>query len=371
MTSKEKEAQLDALIQKVVALETKMELTRDTRMDIDDKVKQLYTVFDKVGQGTFGIVWKGMDVVTNEVVAIKKIPDAFLDINVAKGVTRETLYLKQLEKHENIIDLLEVIVAENETDIYLVFPFVPFTLHATIRTGELGYSHIQYIMYQLLKGVKFLHSAGVIHRDLKSDNILMDDTCFIQIADMGSSRSITSLSGYNAPDLSTYMTTRWYRAPETILDDSHYSKAIDMWSIGCIFAEMMLEECFLQGANARHQLELILQLIGKPAQQDIDLMDPHIAKKLRSYKKYTPTWDAQFPDIDPVALDLLKQLLKFDPKNRLTAHQALDHTYLKDYGCGILAPRHLKPIECFLDTQEFAKPYDVRSRFKAELNALS
>ena len=148
--------------------------------------------------------------------------------------------MQELYGHENIVKLLNVIRAENDKDIYLVFDFMETDLHAVIKANILEDIHKRYIVYQTLKCLKYMHSAEVLHRDLKPSNILLNAECHAKVADFGLARSLAQTDDDGTPLLTDYVATRWYRAPEILLGSHTYTKAVDMWSIGCIIGEMHL-----------------------------------------------------------------------------------------------------------------------------------
>jgi mitogen-activated protein kinase 1/3 len=203
-------------------------------------VPKKYEYIKVLGQGAYGVVCSANDRVGNKKVAIKKVPNAFADLIDAKRIVRE-IKLIEFFNHENVISLLDVLKPENKTgfeDIYFVNDLMETDLHRVIYSHQdLSDDHIQYFVYQILKGVLYLHSASVIHRDLKPSNLLLNKNCDLKICDFGLARGLETGDPENI--LTEYVVTRWYRAPEVILNASNYTKAIDIWSIGCILAELL------------------------------------------------------------------------------------------------------------------------------------
>merc|ERR1712093_306510 len=189
----------------------------DESEEVDRHVLKRCEVGQKLGKGAYGIVWKSVDKKTKETVALKKIFDAFQNDTDAQRTFREIMFLQELE-HENIIGLQNVMKAENDKDIYLVFEYMETDLHAVIRANILEEIHKQYIIYQLLKSLKFMHSGQMLHRDIKPSNILLNSECQVKVCDFGLARSVVQNSD-NAPNpvLTDYVATRWYRAPEILL----------------------------------------------------------------------------------------------------------------------------------------------------------
>ena len=203
-------------------------------------VPKKYEYIKVLGQGAYGVVCSANDRVSNKKVAIKKVPNAFADLIDAKRIVRE-IKLIEFFNHENVISLLDVLKPDGKTgfeDIYFVNDLMETDLHRVIYSHQdLSDDHIQYFVYQILKGVLYLHSASVIHRDLKPSNLLLNKNCDLKICDFGLARGLDTGDPENI--LTEYVVTRWYRAPEVILNASNYTKAIDIWSLGCILAELL------------------------------------------------------------------------------------------------------------------------------------
>ncbi|XP_042779889.1 mitogen-activated protein kinase 15 isoform X2 [Panthera leo] len=306
--------------------------------EVDHQVAQRYLLKRQLGKGAYGIVWKAVDRKTGEVVAIKKIFDAFRDKTDAQRTFREIMLLQQLGDHPNIIRLLDVIRAENDRDIYLVFESMDTDLNAVICKGRLLKDvHKRFIMYQLLRATKFIHSGGVIHRDQKPSNILLDASCLVKLCDFGLARPLGGLpEGPEGPALTDYVATRWYRPPEVLLSSSWYTPGVDMWSLGCILGEMLRGRPLFPGTSTLHQLELILGTIPPPSKEDLLALSSSFSASVLPCLGSRPrqTLDALLPpDTPPEALDLLKGLLVFAPGKRLSAAQALRHPYVQRFHC--------------------------------------
>ncbi|CAD7694035.1 unnamed protein product [Nyctereutes procyonoides] len=306
--------------------------------EVDDHVAQRYLLKRRLGKGAYGIVWKAVDRKTGEVVAIKKIFDAFRDKTDAQRTFREITLLQELGDHPNIIRLLDVIRAENDRDIYLVFESMDTDLNAVICKGRLLRDvHKRYIFYQLLRATKYIHSGRVIHRDQKPSNILLDSSCVVKLCDFGLARPLSGLPEEPAGQaLTDYVATRWYRAPEVLLSSSWYTPGVDMWSLGCILGEMLRGRPLFPGTSTLHQLELILETIPPPSKEDLLALGSSYTASILPCLGARPqhTLDTLLPpDTPPEALDLLGRLLVFAPDKRLSAAQALQHPYVRRFHC--------------------------------------
>eukprot|EP01026_Neomeris_dumetosa_P049744 TRINITY_DN4354_c0_g1_i1.p2 TRINITY_DN4354_c0_g1~~TRINITY_DN4354_c0_g1_i1.p2 ORF type:complete len:244 (+),score=27.02 TRINITY_DN4354_c0_g1_i1:277-1008(+) len=229
--------------------------------DIDKRVLRKYEIQQKLGKGAYGVVWKALNKKTKEVVAVKKIYDAFLNQVDAQRTFREIMFLQELNGQENIITLLKVLKAENDKDIYLVFEYMDTDLHAVVRAGILEDVHKKYIMYQLFKALKYMHTGQLLHRDIKPSNLLLNSECMVKLADFGLARSIAQLNQYEQTNriMTDYVATRWYRAPEILLGSQNYTFGVDMWSCGCILGELLMGKPIFPGNSTMNQLDRIIE----------------------------------------------------------------------------------------------------------------
>lgn len=297
---------------------------------VDDHVLQRYKIEDKLGKGAYGIVWRAIDKETKHVVALKKIFDAFQNPMDAQRTFREVKILQALNDHENIIKLLNVLPAANGKDLYVVFEYMEADLTAVIRANILTEAHKQYVMCQLLQALKFMHSGGWIHRDLKPSNLLLDSDCVTKLCDFGLARSVWGTNADKEAVMTDYVATRWYRAPEILLGSTHYTYAIDMWAVGCIMGELLLNKPLFPGASTTNQLERVLQLIGLPTPEDIaSVRSPYAEQIIESISNVKLMLiENVIPNASADCLDFLKQLLQFNPDKRMTVEQAISHPYL-------------------------------------------
>ncbi|KAL2544221.1 Mitogen-activated protein kinase 4 [Forsythia ovata] len=281
-----------------------------------------------IGRGAYGLVCAVINKETNEEVAIKKIGNAFENRIDAKRTLREIKLLRHMD-HENIIAIKDIIRPPQKdafNDVYIVYELMDTDLHQIIRSDQpLTDDHCQYFLYQLLRGLKYVHSANVLHRDLKPSNLLLNANCDLKIGDFGLART-TSETDF----MTEYVVTRWYRAPELLLNCSEYTAAIDVWSIGCILAEILTREPLFPGKDYVHQLRLITELLGTPNDATLKFLRSDNARKFIKQLPQFPKQQlsARFPNMSPLALDLLEKMLVFDPDQRITVDDALWHPYL-------------------------------------------
>ncbi|CAD8150104.1 unnamed protein product [Paramecium pentaurelia] len=306
----------------------------DQHSNVEEHILKLYEIHDFKGKGAYGIVWKATDKQTKQQVALKKVFDAFQNSTDAQRTFREVCFLQQLTEHENIVKLLKVIPAENQKDLYMVFEYMETDLHKVIRAGLLKPLHMQYIIYQLLKCLKFIHSGELIHRDLKPSNLLIDSDCKVKVADFGLARSVAKSENLNEqPIMTEYVATRWYRAPEILLGSHSYSKSVDMWSVGCILGEMILGKAIFSGASTLNQIEKIIELIGRPKQEDLEQMNAPLAQQVLdgiSMQK-RKSFAGFFPNATPDFIDFIRQCLDWNPLKRMKIEEALKHQIMMEF----------------------------------------
>ncbi|GMH27432.1 hypothetical protein Nepgr_029275 [Nepenthes gracilis] len=291
-----------------------------------------YEIQEVIGQGSYGVVASALDTRNGERVAIKKINDVFEHVSDATRILREIKLLRLLQ-HPDIVKIKHIMLPPSRRefkDVYVVFELMESDLHQVIKENDdLTSDHYRFFLYQLLRGLKYIHSANVFHRDLKPKNILANADCKLKICDFGLAR----VSFNDAPSTifwTDYVATRWYRAPELCGSFfSTYTPAVDIWSIGCIFAEMLTRKPLFPGKNVAHQLDLMTDLLGTPSADCISRIRNAKARRyLHSMGKKSPVpFSEKFPNADPLALRLLERLLAFDPRDRATAEEALADPY--------------------------------------------
>ncbi|CAF0788097.1 unnamed protein product [Rotaria sordida] len=296
-----------------------------------------------IGQGTYGIVVRATNTTTGKYVAIKKILRPFETDIHAKRTYRELKLLMYLNHPDaQVVQLYNVFTPEQNVNefrtIYLVLNFVDHDLNKLLlQRVPLTETLIQLIICSLLRGLKFIHSAGILHRDLKPTNIGIDRNSNVTILDFGLARVAT----IGSP--TAYISTRWWRAPEIYVNDQNYDEKIDIWSVGCIMAELILLKPLFPGETTYNQLNKIFDIIGTPDSKTLqETCTPEVSAymsrlELKPKKNFNelfgyqidPSTGKTISGVSAQGVDLLDQLLSFDPRQRPTAEQALDHPFLE------------------------------------------
>uniref|UniRef100_A0A2P2JGW4 Mitogen-activated protein kinase n=1 Tax=Rhizophora mucronata TaxID=61149 RepID=A0A2P2JGW4_RHIMU len=314
--------------------------------EIDTK----YVPIKPIGRGAYGIVCSSVNRDTNEKVAIKKIHNAFENRIDALRTLRELKLLHHLQ-HENVIALKDVMMPINRTsfkDVYLVYELMDTDLHQIIKSSQaLTNDHCQYFLFQLLRGLKYLHSANILHRDLKPGNLLINANCDLKICDFGLARTSNGKDQF----MTEYVVTRWYRAPELLLCCDNYGTSIDVWSVGCIFAELLGRKPIFPGTECLNQLKLIISILGSQKEEDLEFIDNPKAKKYIKSLPYSPGMPFLhlYPGAHPLAIDLLQRMLVFDPSRRITVTEALQHPYMSALYDPTCNPPAQFPIDLDID----------------------
>ncbi|KAK3284993.1 Cell division control protein 2 [Cymbomonas tetramitiformis] len=286
-----------------------------------------YAKVDKIGEGTYGIVYKAIHKQTRETIALKKIrlDDEFQ--GVPSTAIREISLLRELE-HQNIVRLRDVV--HEERGLYLVFDYLDLDLKKLMDSSPTFSSNIPLVkgyLYQILAGIAYCHSHRVLHRDLKPQNLLIDpNTTCLKLADFGLARAF----GIPVRTYTHEVVTLWYRAPEILLGAKHYTTPVDIWSVGCIFAEMVNQRALFRGESEIDQLYQIFMKLGTPT----EALWPGVSE-LPDFQAYFPKWPTKdvkelAPMLDAVGGDLLMKMIHYEPSKRISASEALKHPYFAD-----------------------------------------
>jgi len=286
-----------------------------------------------IGYGAFGVVWSVTDPRDGKRVALKKLPNVFQSLVSSKRVFRE-LKMMRFFKHENVLSCLDILQPPHIDffqEIYLITQLMQSDLHKIIVSPQhLSADHIKVFLYQILRGVKYLHSSKIIHRDIKPGNLLVNSNCVLKICDFG-------LARVDEDDPHAVMTqevvTQYYRAPEILLGAKHYTNSIDIWSVGCIFGELLGRSILFQASSPIQQLEMITDLLGTPTLQDMKYAAEAAKHHMLSRGRKAPSVSALYTlgtSTTHEAIHLLCQMLTLDPEKRISVVEALNHPYIDE-----------------------------------------
>ena len=286
-----------------------------------------YVKIEKIGEGTYGVVYKGKNKITNQLVALKKIRLENDEEGVPSTAIREISLLKELD-HLNIVKLLDIIHKDDK--LFLVFEFLNQDLKKYMELYQcksgLSLSLVKSYLFQMLQGIAYCHTHRILHRDLKPQNLLLSADGLIKLADFGLARAF----GVPLRSFTHEVVTLWYRAPEILLGCTYYSTEVDIWSIAGIFSEMATHKVLFRGDSEIDQLFQIFRVLGTPDERTW----PGVSQ-LPDYKSTFPSWTRQKlaiynPQLNEEGLDLLSKLLVYKPDERITAKAALSHAFFRN-----------------------------------------
>ncbi|CAI4230581.1 unnamed protein product [Auanema sp. JU1783] len=286
-----------------------------------------------IGYGAFGVVWSVTDPRSGKRVALKKMPNVFQNLASCKRVFREIKMLASF-KHDNVLCLLDILQPTSPhffQELYVLTELMQSDLHKIIVSPQpLTVDHVKVFVYQILRGLKYLHSANILHRDIKPGNLLVNSNCILKICDFGLARVWDCKEKQN---MTHEVVTQYYRAPELLMGARKYTGAVDIWSVGCIFAELLGRRILFQAQGPIEQLNMIIDLLGTPSPDEMkyacDGAKNHVARgpyRVPALHKFYQLSSSTTQE----AIELLSMMLQFDPDKRATVEMCLSHQYLAD-----------------------------------------
>mmetsp|Transcript_5631 Transcript_5631/g.11447 ORF Transcript_5631/g.11447 Transcript_5631/m.11447 type:complete len:446 (+) Transcript_5631:101-1438(+) len=374
------------------------------------KVPPRYEVKHPLGKGAYGCVCLARDNKEERKVAIKNCKHLLEDLIDSKRVLREISILSMLD-HPHVVKLYDVVVPSDLTgfnEIYFVLELSDSDMKKLLHCDVLlDLVHVKSLFYNLLVGLNYIHSAGIWHRDLKPANCLINEDCSVKICDFGLARAVGSSGAAYSTDmvardtkrhLTGHVVTRWYRAPELILMQSDYTEAIDVWSAGCIYAELLMmvatskyseraplfpgQTCFPLSphegfqSNPRYhtnskfdQMSKICDIVGTPTEDEIKRLDAEDARDyMRCFKKREGTGlRARYEKLDKVGVDLMEKMLVFDPRKRVSVKQALNHALFAEIRQCKIETTAKEPIRLDFEQAEEIDAKAMRKLFLREV----
>ncbi|CAN6584339.1 unnamed protein product [Malus baccata var. baccata] len=316
---------------------------------------------DKIGQGTYSSVYKARDLETGKIVALKKVRFVNMDPESVRFMAREIYILRRLD-HPNVMKLEGLVTSRMSCSLYLVFEYMEHDLAGLAATRGIKFTEpqIKCYMQQLLRGLEYCHSRGVLHRDIKGSNLLLDNNGALKIGDFG-------LATFYEPDQNQALTSRvvtlWYRAPELLLGSTEYGVSIDLWSTGCILAEMYAGKPIMPGRTEVEQMHKIFKLCGSPSEEFWKKTKLPLATSFKPQQPYKRRIADTFKDVPPSALELIEKLLAIEPETRGSAASALSSEFFSTHPL----PCDPSDLPKYRPSKEFdAKLRDEEKRRKAD-----
>lgn len=307
--------------------------TSSVHETVDKEVRQRYYVGPRIGRGCYGVVFEAEAIVGpdahEEPLAIKKILNCFRNGVDAQRTYREAMYSKRFSGHENIVRLRDVLCSRDDLHLYLVMDLMDSDLQKAIRVRALQRVHRELVTYGILRALHYMHSAGIMHRDVKPANVLLSKHCEARLADFGWAREAPAPG--DGVLLTDYASTRWYRAPEMLFGARYYTTAIDIWALGCITGEMYGDGPLIKGTSTLDMGIKIYELLGKPAEDDIASLDaPGAALFMEPLAPGPPNepMECRYPDESAEMHDFVELVVQWSPEKRLTAAEALEHPFV-------------------------------------------
>lgn len=300
-----------------------------------------YTPIKVMGSGAYGVVISAKDEDVGNKVAIKKVNDWSGDWVDGLRILREVKLLRHFSVHQHkhlvgLNNLLASPIKKPFDEVYVIMDFMDTDMHKIIYSkNKLSEQHLQVWIQTTLKALRFLHTGKIIHRDLKPSNLLLNKDCSLKVCDFGLARGIGQEID---KEMTEYVVTRWYRAPE-LMCGCNYGEKIDVWALGCIFAELIIRKPFFPGKDYKNQLELIFNVMGTPSQEDVAAISnmaarKHISKMKQKSPQALDKFNSRFAQASRLEIDLLKKMLTFNPDKRISVEEALEHPWIRHLSHG-------------------------------------